>query len=206
MNKQNKPLLVACKWLITSTALASSTPVFSEYYMAVDATYMEAKTIFGNGTTRFELAPARIKFGQRFEEFGWEIQALTPSDDTDPFPGGSAHQYELRHGIGIQLTASTPGRGFYGGIGFTQIRSDYSILVNGLPIASTTTDTPFTTINLGAQYEFSKNARITFDYTFYHGDIDCTFCVPNPNLPANFINSNPDVRLSTFALGLSYSF
>ncbi len=207
MNNHTKPLLRASKWLVISTALTLSTPAFSEYYMAVDATYIDASTVFGNGTTEFELSPVRIKFGHRYKEFGWEFQALTPADDTGTFPGSvNPHQYDLLHGFGIQLTVSTPGRGFYGGIGFTQIRSDYSVLVGGQPAVTTTTDTPFTTLNLGAQYEFSKNARITFDYTFYHGDIDCNFCISNPNLPANTTNSNPDVRLSAVALGLSYSF
>jgi hypothetical protein len=158
------------------------------------------KTFFANATTRFELAPARIRFGYRAEEFGWEIQALTPSEDDGPFTGGGFDRYELRGGLGAMFTLSTPDRSFYGGFGFTQILSDYSVLVGGQPAISTTTSAPFTTVNFGARYAFNKNTRITFDYTFYHGDIHCNFCTPSPNLPAGYVSTDPDVRLSTYGL------
>lgn len=204
MHKTQNTLIKNCKWLLTSMALVLATPSHAEDYIAVDATYMDTKTVFGNGATPFELSPVRIKYGRRYEEFGWEFQALAPSDDTGSFAGsGLTHKYELNGGIGLMITASTPGRGFYGGIGFTQIDSDYSVLVGGIAVAKTGTSVPFLTINFGGQYEFSKNARITLDYTFYHGDIDCNFCTPNPNLPSGYISSDPDVRMSTFGWDLA---
>lgn len=205
MNNKIGMSINTLRWLMATAALGTATPSFAEYYVGVDATYINAKTLFNNGSTKFELAPARIKFGRRYEEFGWEIQGLTPSDDTGEFTGGGIDEYKLRGGIGVLMTVSTPGRGFYGGIGFTQIVSDYGVLVNGQTVVSSTSSTPFTTINLGGQYQITKNTHITMDYTFYHGQIDCNFCT-NTNLPAGFSPSEPDVRLSTFGIGLSYSF
>ncbi len=206
MNKQKTYSLDSLKWLLISTLLTTATPAFSEYYFGVDATYMDTKTLFGDGTVNFELNPVRIKFGHRYQEFGWEIQALTPSDDTGLFPGlNTPDKFELRGGLGILFTVSTPGRGFYGGIGFTQIVSDYTAFLNGTFVNTTDTG-PFTTVNLGAQYPITKNLRVNFDYTFYHGEIDCPYCVPGPSLPAGVVGTDPDVRLSTFGLGLNYSF
>lgn len=195
-------------YIVASAALVIATPpAYSEYYMGLDATYMNTKIVYGNASASLTLNPARIKFGQRFKEFGWEIQGLTPSDDTGGISGGGFNTYKLRAGIGLLLTVSTPGRGFYGGIGFTQILADTSYLDNlGTLISSSTHSYPFTTVNFGGQYEVSKNARISLDYTFYHGQIDCNFCVNSPSLPANTFNSDPDVRLSTIGLGFNYSF
>ena len=190
------------QWLIATTALISAAPAHSEYYLGVDATHMTNKTIYRDGSTKFTLNPVRIKFGQRFEEFGWEIQGLTPSDDTGEFTGGGTDRFELRTGLGILFTVSTPGRGFYGGIGFTQILADYSELnAQGAVVASSTHTNPFTTVNFGGQYEVAKNMRISLDYTFYHGQIDCTFCAATTTA-----TSDPDVRLSTFGLGVNYTF
>jgi len=197
------PSMKKSKWLLASLALVLSTPSQAEYYFAVDATYMDAKTLFRDGTTNFELAPIRLKFGHRYKEFGWEIQALAPSDDTGEFSGapGDIDKYELRGGLGALLTVSSENRRYYGGIGFTQILADYSVLTGALAGSSTTESTPFTTINLGAQFEVSKNTRLTLDYTFYHGDINCTFCTGiGPG------TTDPDVRLSTFGIGLSFTF
>jgi len=202
MDKKPNPILNKSKWLLASVALVLSSPSQAEYYFAVDATYMDAKTLFADGTTKFELAPVRFKFGQRFKEFGWEIQALAPSDDTGEFSGtpGDIDKYELRGGLGALLTVSSENRRFYGGIGFTQILADYSVLTGALAGSSTTKSTPFTTLNLGTQFEVSKNTRVTLDYTFYHGDINCSFCTGGPG------TTDPDVRLSTFGIGVSVSF
>jgi len=201
------PSMQKSKWLLASLALVLSTPSQAEYYFAVDATYMDTVTKFGDGAVKFELAPLRFKFGQRYEEIGWEIHAIAPSDDTGTHVNsGITNKFELNGGLGVMITASTPNRNFYGGLGFTLIDTDYSVISGGTTLTTTSTSEPFITINFGGQYEFSKNTRITLDYTFYHGSIDCNFCVPNPNLPAGFINSDPDVRLSTIGLGFSYSF
>jgi len=206
MNNKTGMSINTLKWLLASIAMGAAAPSYSEYYIGLDATYINAKTIFSNGSAKFELAPARIKFGRRYEEFGWEIQGLAPSDDTGEFTGnGSINEYKLRGGIGVLMTVSTPNRNFFGGIGFTQIISDYGVLVNGQTVVSSTTSTPFTTLNLGGQFHITKNTHITMDYTFYHGQIDCNFCT-DPALPAGYVVTDPDVRLSTFGIGLSYSF
>lgn len=200
--------LKSLQYILASAVLVIATPpAYSEYYMGLDATYMDSKIVFGNGSTSLTLNPARLKFGRRYEEFGWEIQGLTPSDDRGNFTAGGSNGYKLRAGLGILFTVSTPGRGFYGGIGFTQILSDISAYDSlGTFISSSTHSYPFTTVNFGGQYEVAKNARISIDYTFYHGQIDCNFCSPSQNLPANTTSSDPDVRLSTIGLGFNYSF
>lgn len=158
MNNKTGMNISTLKWLLASVAMGAAAPSYSEYYISLDATYMNTKTIYANGSTKFELAPARIKFGRRYEEFGWEIQGLAPTDDTGEFTGnvGGIEEYKLRGGLGVLLTVSTPGRGFYGGIGFTQMISDYALLQNGQTVLSTTNTRPFTTVNLGGQFEFAK--------------------------------------------------
>jgi len=194
---KNKLTTFTLSTLLTMVA----SPVFAEYYVAADAVYMNIKTVYANGTTPFELNTARIKFGQRFKEFGWELHTIIPADDTGVFSGnGDIDKYEIRGGLGFMLTASSKDRRYYGGIGFTQILSDYSVTTGAIAGTSTSNSTPFFTLNLGGQLEVSKNTRITLDYTFYHGDIDCNFCVALPN------GTDPDVRINTIGVGFSHSF
>lgn len=186
---------------LSALMVLSASPASAEYYIAADAVYMDIKTIYANGTSPFELNTARIKFGQRFEEFGWEFHTIIPADDTGVFSGnGDIDKYKIRGALGLMLTASSKDRRYYGGIGFTQILSDYSVTTGTIAGTSTTNATPFFTVNFGGQIEINKNSRITLDYTFYHGDIDCNFCITTPN------GTDPDVRIHTLGAGFSYAF
>lgn len=187
--------------VLISSSILLATPATAEYYVAADVTYMDIKTKFANGTTPFEMNPVRLKFGQRLEEFGWEIHVLGPADDTGIFnTTGDTDEYEINYGMGVLWTVSSSDRMFYGGLGLTVIDTDYSVIAGLLSGASTSDTAPFFTLNLGVQYEFSKNTRLTADYTLYHGDISCNFCVQIPG------GVDPDVTINSVGVGISHSF
>jgi len=199
--------LLSSKTLIAALSMCLIAPVSAEHYIALDAALIDGSIRFGDGTTRLDLNTARLRFGKRYQEYGWEIQVLGSADDIGPFSGGPglANGYDITGGIGIQLTASDKNRNFYGGIGLMQLSAEVSAIVSGSVVAASKRNSPFFTFTAGAQYEFSKGLRASIDYTFYHGNIDCNFCSPAPLQPGQ-TSSEPDVRLSTFNIGLNYSF
>ncbi|NOY66904.1 MAG: porin family protein [Gammaproteobacteria bacterium] len=188
-------------FVLSAIMVFGTAPVAAEYYVSADAVYMDIKTVYANGASPFEIGTARIKFGRRFEEFGWEFQAILPAEDTGVFSrNGDIDKFEIRGAIGLMLTASSKDRRYYGGIGFTQIISDYTVTTGAIAGASSTNTTPFLTLNFGGQIKINKNARLTLDYTFYYGDIDCDFCITIPN------GTEPDVRINSIGAGFSYAF
>jgi hypothetical protein len=190
---------------LLSFSLLNLTTANAEYYIAADASYMKSRAQFYDGSTRFTLNTGRLRFGQRLESFGWEIHAIAPASDTGTFSNGDVDELEIRGGLGILWTAASEDRRFYGGIGITQVFTDYKVIAGSLAGSSSESDSTFVTITLGAQYPISKQARISVDYSYYLGDFDCTFCTVPVGLSASDVD-DPEIHLSTLSIGFNYSF
>lgn len=180
----------------------NSLPVSAEYYFGVDASKIYERTVYESGTTKINMDSARIKFGRRYQEFGWELQVLAPTDGTGYYNGGAIlDKLDIKGGFGVHFTAASPGRGLYGSIGITQMYTEYQELTgSNVGIVDKDNELYFT-YTFGGQYKFNKNLGVTLEYTFYHGSYRCSTCIPTGPNPAD-----PEIRLSTINLGMSFSF
>ena len=184
------------------------TVAHAEYYAGVDGVYMDGRIIFGNGRTTFQMPTTRIRFGQRLEEMGWEIQALAPARDTGTFTGfvGAENEYKLNYGVGILWTAASRDRRWHGGIGFAQLSTNVDFLVSNVSVYNGFDNTQYFVLNFGGQFPLSKNGAVTLDYGYYQGRVKCPICSTFGTPPPGSIISSPEVQIHSLSLGFNYSF
>lgn len=185
--------------LLFCFAFSLSSPLMAtEYYVGLDAFLLDYEIHFGESEA-YDLIPARLKFGMLDEKSGkgFEIHALTSSDDAITNRNNLKSSVEFENNFGVFYKHLSSSRQFYFLAGFTRLNTVYSITQ---PNGAKTSDSSGVTslaIGFGGQYRLLSNLYASIDYLHFQA---------NSVSHNTFFSEEPELNSGGFGIGLNYTF
>lgn len=169
---------IAVSILLSTAILGSSHAQEQSTYIqigALAANYSEPLASFRNGM-------AAVTFGRKFDQnLSVEAMAATAINEASGRWGNVSVTAKVSNAVGVYAKAqTTPSNGLslYGKAGFTHGTVSASARVAGYSASSWSSATS-PSYGLGAQYDFSPNSYVVFDYMSYYSKGSVTISGPS---------------------------